>query len=85
MNIKKKLAMLQTYTDCVIVDNRKRKTPPHKNFYIMLVPRKFVHFQDHARYGTSEEDVVKRVEQDIRYWMAEEVYKITGKRVKGKK
>jgi hypothetical protein len=85
MNIDKRLAILQTYTDCVIVDNRKRKTPPHKRYYVMLVPKKFTHFQDHARYGMTEADVVKRVEQDIRYWMAEEVYKITGTRVKGKK
>ena len=48
----------------------------------MLVPKTFVHFKDHARYGMSKADVVKRVEQDIRYWMTEEVYKITGERVK---
>ncbi len=82
MNIDERLAILQTYTDCAIVDNRRPNMPRHKSFYIMLVPKTFVHFKDHARYGMSKADVVKRVEQDIRYWMTEEVYKITGERVK---
>lgn len=82
MNIDERLAILQTYTDCSIVDNRMPSTPRHKRFYIMLIPKKFVHFQDHAKYGETREDVVKQVEQNITYWMSEEVYKITGKRVK---